>query len=78
VTSSPMKGAPAQTSSRDPSRPRRPHAVPVPSERAYHSEARSNHSTRPTVSRPGHGSLAPPDARSTIITLPLNKPWSLE
>ena len=77
VTSSPMNASPRQRSSRRPSSHIRPHAVPVPSHRAYQRESSSIHAAMPTVSRPGHGSDVVPSTRSTTITLPLSRPWSL-
>ena len=78
VTSSPMNASPRHRSSTPPSSEIRPHAVPVPSQRAYQSDSSSIHSTRPTVCSPGHGSVVVPSARSTIMTLPLSSPGSLE
>ena len=64
VIASPMNASPRHRSSRRPSSQMRPHALPVPSVRAYQSEPASAQDAAPTVSRSGQGSVAPPDARS--------------
>jgi hypothetical protein len=43
----------------------------------YQSDSSSHHDARPTVSRPGHGSVVSPVARSISIRLPESRPWSL-
>ena len=78
VRSGPMNASPSQRSRAATVEPQLPDRRPVPAYRAYQRRSASAHATRPTVSRPGHGSVAEPSARSTIVTLPVSSPGSLE